>query len=103
MRTLSMIVTLSTLCASSVALAQSTLTIHPSPLKCENLLSIANHGTPVLADRVAVANTQFRKSDSALVIDAEAPDGLIVDTCTRARRVTFVDKIARLRSVATTP
>jgi hypothetical protein len=51
MRTLLMVITVSTFCASSVALAQSTLIIHPSPLKCENLMSMANHGMPVLVDR----------------------------------------------------
>ncbi|MPW22204.1 hypothetical protein GCT13_36590 [Paraburkholderia sp. CNPSo 3157] len=96
MRTLSMIVTVSTLCASSVALAQSTLIIHSSPLKCENLLSMANHGVPVLMDRVTGTNRQFVKTDSALVIDAEAPAGLIVDDCSKAPKVTFANEIARV-------
>ena len=95
MRTLLMIVTISALCSSSVALAQSTLIIHPSPLKCENLLSMANHGTPVLVDRVAGTNRQIVKADNALVIDADAPAGLIVDKCSKVPKVTFAVDIAR--------
>ncbi len=95
MRTLLMIVSVAALCSSSVALAQSTLIIHPSPLKCENLLAMANHGVPVLVDRVAAANRQNVKTDNALVIDAEAPSGLIVDECSEVPRVTFAVDVAR--------
>ncbi|BCG04624.1 hypothetical protein PPGU19_091920 (plasmid) [Paraburkholderia sp. PGU19] len=95
MRTLLMIVTLSALCASSVARAQSTLIIHPSPLRCENLLSMANHGMPVLLNRVASTNRQVVTTDNALVIDAEAPAGLIVDECSKTPKVTFASEIAR--------
>lgn len=97
MRALPLIVTVSTLCATSGAFAQSTLMIHPSPLKCESFLSMANHGTPVLTDRVASgSNMQPIRADNALVIDAEAPEGLIVDECSRAPKVTFANEIARV-------
>ena len=95
MRTLLMIATVSTLCSSSVALAQSTLIIQPSPLKCENLLSMANSDMPALVDSVAGTNRQIVKTDSALVIDAEAPAGLIVDKCSKVPKVTFAVDIAR--------
>ena len=95
MRTLLMIVSIATLCSSSVALAQSTLIIHPSPLKCENLLSMADHGTPVLVNRVTGTNRPIVKTDNALVIDADAPAGLIVDKCSKGQKVIFAVDMAR--------
>ena len=89
MRTLLMIVSVATLFPSSVALAQSTLIIHPS-LRCENLMLMANHGRPgILVGRVAGTNTHVAKTDTALVVDAEAPSGLIVDECKKAPKAPF--------------
>ncbi len=73
------------LCASHLAVAQSTPGVRAG-IGCKDFLAMVDHRRPAIADWV----TQPKRhpvvwSDNGLVIGAAVPDGLIVDACRTPR------------------
>jgi len=69
------------MCASHLAVAQSTLGAHSSN-GCKDFQSTVDHDRPAIADWVSQPGTHpVAWSDSRVVVNAAEPTGLIVDEC----------------------
>ena len=81
MRTLPALFVSVFLCASHLAVAQSTLGAHSSN-GCKDFQSTVDHDRPAIADWVSQPGTHpVAWSDSRVVVNAAEPTGLIVDEC----------------------
>lgn len=96
MRIVLQTIVLSSLCLSQLAFAQTPLTVHPSRLKCEDFLSIADKDKPALVYWVAGTERHTINPDDELIVDAASPVGLIVDECKRVPKASFIDEVKRL-------
>jgi len=85
MRTLPALFVSVFLCASHLAVAQSTPGVRAG-IGCKDFLSSVDHNRPAIADWVAQPKRHpVVWSDSGLVIGAAVPDGLVVDECRKPR------------------
>jgi hypothetical protein len=85
------------LCISSVAAAQTTLTVHDESITCSDPLSVVDHGPHTIIGRVAAQFPPHSPwSDSRLVIDAAEPAGLIVGECRRTPQSGRIGEAVRM-------
>ncbi|OUL79521.1 HdeA/HdeB family chaperone [Paraburkholderia hospita] len=84
------------LCISQLAFSQTALTVHPSKLKCEDFLSLADQDKPALLYWVAGTGKRTIRANDELVVDAAAPVALIVAECRKAPNASFIDEVKRL-------
>lgn len=76
--------------------AQTTSTVQPGKMNCEDFLALADNYKPALLYWVAGVNRVDVKATDELVVDATNPVGLVVDECKKSPKASLMTKVRQL-------